>query len=275
MPANLAWDSLYLTGNCPPEYTQHFEPKPKEMLFDTKADPFCLNNLADDPKYAPQLIGFRKAVSIHIRETKDLGFFPKDVRDWFVENNLSLYTWAHENNYDFDLLYQVVEKASEKNMVDVAYFVRLLDHERPEIRFWAASGLAHLAGQGDLKEIPQKLYQRLWQEEFASVVAVMAETLVKAGDQKRGLQALVKQAKKHSGFAFSSLEELRDLAREILPDIQALAENSKNAGTRFSARSILINFGLLPLHKLYEQNRIESFLEGHRSRVERWAPTLP
>lgn len=76
MPSNKAWDKLVLGGhNTNPDWAQTFNAHPAEMLFDLEKDPGELHNLSDSPEYAEVLAKMRKALSEHIRSTKDLGFF--------------------------------------------------------------------------------------------------------------------------------------------------------------------------------------------------------
>jgi len=150
----------------------------------------------------------------------------------------------------------------------------MLVHERPEIRYWAASGLANLAHRGLLAKAPQEL-KDLCNDEFGSVGAMAAEAMVYAGYVDEGLDALVEQAFQGNTFATSSLEQLRKAVKPVLPEIRALAKESNNARIRFNARSILINFGELPMAQLHEPDAVNNFVRVQRNRVENWAPAVP
>ncbi|MCK4855678.1 MAG: sulfatase, partial [Bacteroidales bacterium] len=50
-PSMRAWEKAYLNGECNPEQSRFFETKPFEELYDRAADPWEVNNLADDPAY--------------------------------------------------------------------------------------------------------------------------------------------------------------------------------------------------------------------------------
>ncbi|MGB7347454.1 MAG: sulfatase [Pirellulaceae bacterium] len=69
------------------------KPFPTEMLFDTKADPYEIKNLADQPQHQTTLLRMRTALDVWVSETKDRGHiaespeivapFTKEMHDWF------------------------------------------------------------------------------------------------------------------------------------------------------------------------------------------------
>ena len=274
MPANITWDSLYHFGNnCPVELLQHFAPRDYfEALFDTKTDPYCMKNVSGEKKYESVLMKMRKAVSAHIRETKDLGFFPEDVRQDFVKNGIVHYNWVRENHYDFQNFYTLIEKASEGNIKDIAMFTKYLSHERAEFRFWAASGFAEAGKNGFKGNLPERLYE-LANDEFESVSAVAAEALVLCGKTDDGLKALGEQAKAGNSYALIAIEELGKKAEPVLPVIRQLLKGGK--GNQFQIKSILINFGEYDIHKLYTKSQTEGYIRNYEDRVLNWAPVKP
>ncbi|PWE01383.1 sulfatase family protein [Marinilabilia rubra] len=275
MPAQLAWDSLFLAGKTKPQHRQYYEPKPREMLFDMEKDPYCLNNLADDPEYFSALKKHRKQVFSHVRETKDLGFFPRDVRDDFVRKGISLYEWIREEDYPLDSLYDLVERASWPSIEDVDYFSENLSHSRPEMRFWAASGLAYLFQQGHFSKVPVEGLKKLLNDDFPSVSAHAAMALVYCGMVGQGMDTLLGQAADGNSFAWSAIENLGALAQPYVSDIAEIAEHPKNRSVAFSARSVLINFGELTMKDLIDDKAEQNFIKNQKNRIEHWAPTLP
>jgi arylsulfatase A-like enzyme len=77
MLAYLEWWELYQAGKLNEAQRQFFEPRPAEQLFDVKADPHEVNNLADDPDYAVVLNSMRERLSNKVKSINDLSMFPE------------------------------------------------------------------------------------------------------------------------------------------------------------------------------------------------------
>ena len=72
--------ALYEEGKL--NAAQGFSWAPKrveEEFYDLKKDPFEINNLADDPKYAKNLDRHRKILTRWIKKTEDKGQYPETV----------------------------------------------------------------------------------------------------------------------------------------------------------------------------------------------------
>ncbi len=66
-------------GGLSPEQALWFrETKPEEEFYDLANDPYELNNLAENPDYAPQLEELRKACAGWMAEIDDLGSIPEE-----------------------------------------------------------------------------------------------------------------------------------------------------------------------------------------------------
>ena len=64
-----------------------FGPRPAEELYDTRADPYEIHNLASDPAYASDLSRMRDALDAWIAQVGDLGRVPESemVRGWYPD----------------------------------------------------------------------------------------------------------------------------------------------------------------------------------------------
>ncbi|MHA3775601.1 sulfatase family protein [Verrucomicrobiota bacterium sgz303538] len=67
--------------------------KPDEELYDSEADPFEINNIATDPKYADKLVELRAACDEWIKKTNDMGAIPAEelVRTGVIKERNSKY----------------------------------------------------------------------------------------------------------------------------------------------------------------------------------------
>ena len=77
MLAYQEWEQLYHAGKLSAVQSQFFESKPCEMLFDCKADPHQVRNLAADPKYKSVLMDLRSRLRQHMTSMPDLSLFPE------------------------------------------------------------------------------------------------------------------------------------------------------------------------------------------------------
>jgi len=71
------WKTLYDEGQLNKQQSYFYEEKQPEALFDVEADPYEMNNLANDPKYAKILAGMRKSLIEWEESQPDLSFFPE------------------------------------------------------------------------------------------------------------------------------------------------------------------------------------------------------
>ena len=258
MPANLAWDELVFSGSCTNEaWLQPYQPKPAEMLFDVNADPWELNNLAGDPAYAKDLARFRTAVSEHVRESKDLGFVARGLRD----KPGGLYAWLRETDFPLDELVAAAELASMPNADDMDRLIALLKNPHEEIRFWGAIGFCTLAARGDLDQVPAELLEAA-ESPTREIAAAAAAALCHAGPDDVGLPNLMELFEQNFNLAYSSLETLtwyperKELLRPYVPKLVVWSK-PKGEIDRMSltpkARSLLVNLGELAPAELYTE----------------------
>ncbi len=120
-----------------PERDYAINPKPVEELYDTKADPLCLHNLAADPTQQERLEEMRTEQMYWSLETRDVGFIPEAIAA-----ELAVGKPLFELN-DPDLLAQVREAAEivGEGVSRQAEALVALQHEFPAVRYWGAVAL--------------------------------------------------------------------------------------------------------------------------------------
>ena len=285
MPANLAWDNYVLNGECrKEEWLAPFKPHSAERLFDTLSDPFELHDLADDPQYEHVRFRLRQGLSAHLRATGDLGFFPVTMRD---KSPQSLYDWVRESNFPLNDLITAAETAGAGDPKDRAVLIEHLTGDRPEFRFWGASGLATLAQQDKGGDFPPELLGAM-SDPDPCIASAAALAVCYYGKADQGVSALMtlfeREAKAFAALqetlsasrqrvpygqkgwppAYSALETLSldprfvPALRNMIPRLQAMHKGykpDKRRNCQQNARSILINLGTIPVADLYTQNK--------------------
>jgi hypothetical protein len=80
---------LHEEGKLTPYQEAHwFGVRPVEELYDLKADPHQINNLAENPEFANVLVEHRTVLENWIKETDDKGQYPEDAAQLEATFNL-------------------------------------------------------------------------------------------------------------------------------------------------------------------------------------------
>lgn len=76
-PTYRAWRAAWQAGGLPPHLARFWEPKPREELYDLRADPDEVVNLAAVPGHERELARLRAALDDWLLRTNDLGYLPE------------------------------------------------------------------------------------------------------------------------------------------------------------------------------------------------------
>jgi len=128
MPGNLAWDNIILTDsvNVPEKkWRIPFRLQAVEQLFDLQNDSCQINNLTNDPAQAAKLTELRSKLENHLPQTKELEFFPPDMRD----KGISLYDWVCKTNFTIDELIAFTEQAGLGDITPVPAKITRSGHQ--------------------------------------------------------------------------------------------------------------------------------------------------
>ncbi|MBL0745799.1 sulfatase family protein [Chryseolinea lacunae] len=281
MPANIAWDEYVLSGKCTnPDWKSQYEAKGTEMLFDLRTDPDELINLAATREHQVKLKTMRKAVSEHIRESKDLGLFYRDMRK---EKTGGLFDWVRSTNFPLSAMYDAAEKASMATLRDTTYLSKLLSSQYAEMRYWGAVGYVMLASTKQLVHVPLILTKTM-NDPAAAVSATAAEAVFRVTKDSKALRRLVDIFITNDNFAYSSLENLTWVAdckphlKEYVAEFKKLSTDAEETkadrmGIYLKLRSLLVNLDALPVRELFPQREIEEGIKINETR--NWQAQYP
>lgn len=272
MPSNLAWDNLILNKkDKSPVFNQPFDPKAGEMLFDLQNDKWELVNLSDKPEHQAKLTELRQALSSHIRETKDLGFFIPTSRS----ETVNLYEKARSADFPLNELYDLIEKASTAQAGDLNYFKNYLNHPVNEMRFWASVGIADLASRGEIKQSFPELEQMLADKDDY-VASEAAYALTFTNKKKDAFQRLITPRNEEFRKAGYTILEMtardksnRKEMKALIPVLKASAEKyniKDNEDPGLIARGVLVNMGEMPISEMYGKDAYEIGLSINKGR---------
>jgi uncharacterized sulfatase len=217
-----AWEQLHRAGRLSGPPARYFAPrKPVEELYDVRADPWQVRNLAADPAYAGELARLRAALAAQMAAAGDLGLLPE--RELHARSAAgtpySLATDARLN--PLPALLRAADLANAVDAKNLPALAALLRAGDPAVRWWGALGLGALGAQA----APAKAALLAALDDASPDVRVAAaEALAPLGETPRALAALDAALRSDDVFArFSALDAARRLgpaARPLLPAIR-------------------------------------------------------
>jgi arylsulfatase A-like enzyme len=218
-----AWEQLYRDGKLVGPPARFFAArKPAEELYDVKADPWQVRNLAADPAYAGELARLRAALAAQMRAAGDLGFLPE--RELHARSAAATpYSIATDTRLNpFAELQRAADVANRLDPRAVPELTALLRAGDSAVRWWGAIGLVGLGTNA----VPAKsaLIAAL-EDASPDVRLAAAEALVPLGETDRALAVIEAALRADDIFGrFSALNVARRLgptARPLLPAIRA------------------------------------------------------
>jgi len=275
MPSNMAWDELILKNSPIDEMLlQPYQNLGAEFFFDLDSDPYELNNLIDDKLYANKINELRDELSVHIRETKDLGFFIPSSRG----SEVNLYEKANKPDYPLNDLLDLVEKASVPVLSDSAYFVKNLSYQENEFRFWASVGLANLVTQNKLSEVPVELVNMINDpDDYVAAEACFA--LISIGKYvNEALKQLINPKNENyrkAGYSLMEVLSLKSPLKQVVTQkfvIDRLKKSAVNINIKDNEDSglvafgILVNLGIIPMEHMYGKEAYELGIKINKGR---------
>ena len=162
------YERAYQEGALDPVAARYWQRKPAEELYDMKADPDSIQNLAGDANHAAVLTELRAALDAQMAEIGDRGFIPEGS------------AMQTSDAYDLAGVKALADLAIQRDPAHTAAFVDGLSQSDCVMRYWAASGLLMLAVEGHPR--PDGLTEALHALDDPHAEIVLREALGHWGD---------------------------------------------------------------------------------------------
>lgn len=168
------WERQHLAGTLTPLQERFWEEKPAEELYDLRADPDELENLAAAPERRKVLRRLRQALDKHLLKIKDNGFIPEgSPLEGYAESRA-------RGAYPLRRVMRVAQRAIARDPTQLAALVDALGDRNEVVRYWGAQGLVMLADAA--RPATGALTARLAGDPSVHVRIAAAEALANLGD---------------------------------------------------------------------------------------------
>ncbi len=245
---------LKASGELHAESAQFLNPtRPYEELYDLKADPWELNNLATDPAYADTLSRLSKECDRWQLDMRDAHLIPESILD--EEEQRVGNRWAILNGGDAGAarVARLLSLAKLANGTDLndskalleagVQFASAIRDNDAAVRWWGVTGLANIGINSDaaLKQMESSA-----KDSSAAVRIAAARGLNLLGATDQAVTVLRKELASDSDFvrhaAIVELDEIGAKAFEAADDIKRLKQQTKSAYIRNVADHALLAF---------------------------------
>ncbi len=181
-----AWEKAFHEGRLNEVQSRFFRTKPPEELYDVAADPHNIHNLASDENYRLVLDSMRAQTRQHLINIRDVGFIPEAAAEE-INKKTTLYDYARSGSYDIEKIIGAATLASSRDKNALELLVHHAAEKDPLVRYWAATGLLVLTGEGSHSK--STLFQLL-NDEKQYVAIPAAEALYMLGEKEAALKKL-------------------------------------------------------------------------------------
>lgn len=166
------------------------QPQPVEELFDTRADPWEIKNLAEDPQYVDRLRKMREATKRKMIEIRDAGIVPEAMYGGLSKRS-TVHDYLHSADFPYQSLLDLAMQVGEAKLTD-SQILQGLQSNHPVTRYWSATActVQPPASTTHRPPIKQQLVHLL-DDSTQAVRIAAAEALVTMGDTERGLSRFI------------------------------------------------------------------------------------
>ncbi len=187
-PSAQSWENEFRAGRTNVVESRAFQSKPVEELYDVEIDPWEINNLANDPKYAGVLKRMRGALDIWRKDTKDVGVIP-ELEYSVLAGDTPLYDYVRSEKCNYEALRKASDLAVLGGPEDMDTYIKFLQDKNSAIRYWGATGI--LMQKNHAKSAISTLKDAV-NETSVQTAVLEAETLAQLGERELARQVYLR-----------------------------------------------------------------------------------
>ncbi|MHC4430871.1 MAG: sulfatase-like hydrolase/transferase [Planctomycetota bacterium] len=194
-PSTAAWKRDYEAGKLNEAQSHFWKLKPSEELYDLKADPDEVNNLARSREHRAKLIELREALKDWCRDIRDLGFLPEGEIHSRSAGSTPGDMARDDSKYPFDRIFAAAEIATTRRAKDLPVLKKNLADSDSAVRYWGVIGILN-RGRRAVAKSRDELTAAL-EDDSPYVRIISALALGKHGeraDQRRAVDCLLELA---------------------------------------------------------------------------------
>ena len=215
-----SWASQAEAGKLTPASAMFWGAKPSEELYDLKADPDNVVNLASKGEYAEQLVKLHQALVAQMTENRDNGLLPEGCEEEGYEASRRTGAWPVERVLATALL------ASAQDVANLPALIKAAGDDVMPVRWWAALGFGIL---GKKAVSAEPVLVKLSADPSGFVRVAAADALARQGRVELALPVLEKAmldlgSPWCSLQACNALDRMGEAARPLLPSVRALTK---------------------------------------------------
>jgi arylsulfatase A-like enzyme len=238
-PTTKVWYRLFKEGKLNAAQAAFWEPKQVEELYDLKADPYEIKNLASSPAQQAIVARMREAQEKWEARIRDVGL----LSEWEMHaraKGSSPYEVGHDpQKYDFDAVFAAANTASSMRAADLPAIVKFMDSGDSAVRYWGATGLL-CHGKEGVAAGHEQLVKAL-EDDSPIVRVVAAEALGRFGgsdDTGAALEVLLKYCQPSEDAylttaAWNALDYLDERAEPAKEAIRAISPDPESPPQRY------------------------------------------
>ena len=225
-----AWARLHAEGKLTRATDRFFRERPMEELYDVVADPWCLTNLADDPRFEERLASMRAECRQWMLRTGDLGLLPEHEVLVRAVGSTPWKIALDETKNPLSQLLGAADLANQRDPAILPDLLQLLKHRDAAMRWWGVTGILALGEKG---RAALGAVRELFSDPSPSVRVAAAEEVLRFADKDyASALPVLETALQHESAlirlaALNALDRAGPRARAAIPEIEKVSRKDR------------------------------------------------